>query len=555
MTAPDVDGPLLAIETLSVSLPRGADRNHAVTDASLTVGMNEIVCLVGESGSGKSIIAHTILGLLPPGITVTGGRVILRGRDLAGADEAGMRTMRGRDAAMIFQEPLSALNPLKRIGAQVAEAIRAHAPGTRRTEIDARVAALLEAVGLPDPATLCETFPFALSGGQRQRVMIAMGMANDPALLVADEPTTALDVTTQAQILALIRRLQHERHMGVLLITHDFGVVAEMADRVVVMREGRIVEQGDAEAVLTAPQDPYTRALIAAVPHGRPRAAGQAGPAGPPVLQIEDLSKTFVTRRGWFRPPRRVVAADRVSLTLAAGETVAVVGESGSGKSTLGQMILRLTEPDSGRVRFDGADLLALRGEALRQARRRIQIVFQDPFAALNPRQRVGEAIARGPMAYGVPGPEAMAQARALLDRVGLRAGAVERFPHEFSGGQRQRICIARALALKPAILVADEAVSALDVSVQARVLDLLAELRAEYDLALLFITHDLRIAARIADRIAVMQGGRIVEQGPVAAVFSAPVHPYTRGLLDAIPGRRLFGGLAGAPTSEALSA
>ncbi|KNY20235.1 ABC transporter ATP-binding protein [Methylobacterium sp. ARG-1] len=545
--------PVLTMTNLSVGLPRGADRAQAVSDVSIAVGPNEIVCLVGESGSGKSMIAHTILGLLPPGVTVTGGAVTLRGRDIATASEAEMRLVRGRDAAMIFQEPLSALNPLKRIGEQIAEAVRAHAPATPRAAIGARVGALIEAVGLPDPERIRASFPFALSGGQRQRVMIAIAMANNPALLVADEPTTALDVTTQAQILALIRRLQSERQMGVLLITHDFGVVAEMADRVVVMRDGRVVEQGSAEAVLTAPRDPYTRALIAAVPHARGRAAPKMR-ATPPLLEIEALSKTFTTRQGWLRPARRVVAADAISLTLSAGETVAVVGESGSGKSTLGQMILRLAEPDSGRIRFEGRDLLALRGEALRVARRRIQIVFQDPFAALNPRQRVGEAIARGPMAYGVPKAEAVAEAHALLDRVGLKAGAADRFPHEFSGGQRQRICIARALALKPRILVADEAVSALDVSVQARVLDLLAELRAEYNLAMLFITHDLRIAAQIADRVAVMQQGRIVETGPAAALFAAPEHPYTRGLMAAMPGRRLFGGL-GAPVPAALTA
>ncbi len=545
--------PVLVITNLSVGLPRGADRAQAVSDVSIAVGANEIVCLVGESGSGKSMIAHTILGLLPPGVTVTGGAVTLRGRDIATASEAEMRSVRGRDAAMIFQEPLSALNPLKRIGEQIAEAVRAHAPATPRAAIRARVDALIAAIGLPDPERIRASFPFALSGGQRQRVMIAIAMANNPALLVADEPTTALDVTTQAQILALIRRLQSERQMGVLLITHDFGVVAEMADRVVVMRDGRVVEQGSAEAVLTAPCDPYTRALISAVPHARGRASPKMR-ATPPLLEIEALSKTFATRQGWFRPARRVVAADAISLTLSAGETVAVVGESGSGKSTLGQMILRLVEPDSGRIRFEGRDLLALRGEALRVARRRIQIVFQDPFAALNPRQRVGEAIARGPMAYGVPKAEAVAEAHALLDRVGLKAGAAERFPHEFSGGQRQRICIARALALKPRILVADEAVSALDVSVQARVLDLLTELRAEYNLAMLFITHDLRIAARIADRVAVMQQGRIVETGPAAALFAAPEHPYTRGLMAAMPGRRLFGGLD-APAPEALTA
>ncbi|SDA12607.1 peptide/nickel transport system ATP-binding protein [Methylobacterium sp. UNC378MF] len=547
--------PVLSITDLSVSLPAGADRAQAVSGVSLTVAANEIVCLVGESGSGKSMIAHTILGLLPPGVAVAGGAVTLCGRDVAAASEAELRAIRGRDAAMIFQEPLSALNPLKRAGEQIAEAIRVQAPATPRAVVAARVGALIEAVGLPDPARIRDSFPFALSGGQRQRVMIAIAMANNPALLVADEPTTALDVTTQAQILALIRRLQGERRMGVLLITHDFGVVAEVADRVVVMRDGRVVEQGSAEAVLTAPRDPYTRALVAAVPHAGRRPARAAPAARPPLLEIETLSKTFTLRQGWFRPPRQVVAADALSLTLAPGETVAVVGESGSGKSTLGQMILRLAEPDSGRIIFDGQDLLALRGEALRAERRRIQIVFQDPFAALNPRQRVGDAIARGPMAYGAPKDRAMAEARALLDRVGLKAGAADRFPHEFSGGQRQRICIARALALKPRILVADEAVSALDVSVQARVLDLLAELRAEYNLAMLFITHDLRIAARIADRVAVMQRGRIVEAGPAETLFAAPAHAYTRGLIAAIPGRRLFGGLGEAPVPEALTA
>jgi ABC-type glutathione transport system ATPase component len=551
-----MSGQVLSIADLSVSLPAGADRDHAVSGVSLTVNANEIVCLVGESGSGKSMIAHTILGLLPPGVAVAGGAVTLCGRDIATASEAELRAVRGRDAAMIFQEPLSALNPLKRVGAQIAEAIRVQAPATPRAAVAARVGALIEAVGLSDPARIRDSFPFALSGGQRQRVMIAIAMANNPALLVADEPTTALDVTTQAQILALIRRLQGERRMGVLLITHDFGVVAEIADRVVVMRDGRVVEQGSAEAVLTAPRDPYTRALIAAVPHSnrRPPRSTSISTARPPILEIEALSKTFTLRQGWLRPPRQVVAADALSLTLAAGETVAVVGESGSGKSTLGQMILRLAKPDSGRVTFEGQDLLALRGEALRAARRRIQIVFQDPFAALNPRQRVGDAIARGPMAYGVPKDQAVAEARALLDRVGLKASAAGRFPHEFSGGQRQRICIARALALKPRVLVADEAVSALDVSVQARVLDLLAELRAEYNLAMLFITHDLRIAARIADRVAVMRQGRIVEAGPAEAVFAAPEHAYTRGLLAAMPGRRLFGGFD-APTPEALTA
>ena len=533
-------GPLLRIADLSIALPSGADRPLAAEQVSFEIAPGEVVCLVGESGSGKSMIAHAILSLLPHGVCVAQGALSFKGSDLASLNKRDLRRLRGGPISMIFQEPLSSLNPLTRVGAQIAEAITTHAPDARGRDVSARVLRLLEQVGLPDPPLLQNAFPFQLSGGQRQRVMIAMAMANRPALLIADEPTTALDVTTQAQILALIDDLRRANGMGVLLITHDFGVVATMADRVVVMRQGRVVEQGTAEEVLKHPREDYTRALIAAVPKGipalRPREA-----VGDPILSVRNLRKTFTTPQGLFRPPREVRAVADVSLDLHEGETIAVVGESGSGKSTLGRLIMRLTEPDGGEIALRGRDLRQLGREDLRLARRDLQIVFQDPFASLNPRQKIGESIARGPIAHGVPREEALARTRDLLRRVGIAESAITRYPHEFSGGQRQRICIARALAVQPRVLIADEAVSALDVSVQADVLALLAKLRDDMRLAMLFITHDLRVAAEIADRVIVLQRGVIVEQGATAEVFARPSHPYTRTLLDAIPGRKFF--------------
>ena len=518
---------VLSVESLSIALPEGGDRPFAVEDVSFAIDRNEVVCLVGESGSGKSMIAHAILSLLPKGVDIVSGAVKVAGHDTATLDRRALRRLRGGEAAMIFQEPLSSLNPLKRVGEQIEETILTHQrPAPSADDIKARVQELLTQVGLPNPSLLANSYPFELSGGQRQRVMIAMATANRPALLIADEPTTALDVTTQRQILRLIDDLRRERGMGVLLITHDFGVVADVADRVVVLRHGKVVEHGTVEEVLRNPREPYTRELIDAVPKARVKHRESAARTAP-LLDVVDLRKTFRVKRGWLQSPREVVAADGISLTLHEGETLAVVGESGSGKSTLGRMIMRLTEPDSGAIRLGDQDLRQLRGEALRQARRGLQIVFQDPFSSLDPRQKVGDAVARGPMAYGTARAEAMAQAKQLLARVGLTASAADRYPHEFSGGQRQRICIARALALRPKVLIADEAVSALDVSVQAQVLALLAELRREMRLAMIFITHDLRIAAEIADRVIVLQNGRIVEEG----TDRSRVHRSARGL------------------------
>ena len=520
---------LLRIEGLTVALPPGADRPHAVEDVSLHVDPGEILCVVGESGSGKSITANAVMGLLPKGLPLRAGTMELLGQNLRGLGPEAMRRLRGNRMAMIFQEPMTALNPLMRVGDQIAEAMQVHgrAPG-------GRVLALLEAVRLPDPAAIARSHPFRLSGGQRQRVMIAMALALEPALLIADEPTTALDVTTQMSILRLIREIQARRGTGVLFITHDFGVVAEIADRVAVMRHGRIVEQGVAAAVLNRPQHAYTRALIAAVPHG----AGDRPPVeAPPLLQVTGLRKTYM-RGGWIGGRVEVPAVRDADFSLNRGETLGVVGESGSGKSTLARCIVRLVVPEAGEIRFDGADLRPLSRADWKPYRSRVQMIFQDPYASLNPRRLVGEAIAEGPITHGLPRAEALARARELLELVQLEPSAMLRYPHEFSGGQRQRIGIARALAMRPELLIADEPVSALDVSVQAQVLALLADIKARFGLTMLFITHDLRVAAQICDRVAVMQRGVIVEMGPTAQVFANPAHAYTRELLDSIPGQ-----------------
>ncbi len=527
--------PILSVRKLSIALPAGADRTHAVKEIGFDVGAGETLCLVGESGSGKSMTAHAVMGLLPRHVTISSGTIELAGRSLVGRPEWEMQSMRGREVGMIFQEPMTSLNPVKRIGDQVTEVFKAHHVLTS-PERTRRAIGLLAEMGLPRPAELMRAYPHQMSGGQRQRVMIAMAVALEPRILIADEPTTALDVTTQGQILALIAQLQRERGMSVLLITHDFGVVADVADRVAVMREGYIVESGNVGAVLGAPQHAYTKALLAAVPSLTPPPPTVRAPEAS-ALTVETLRKTYVTRVGLFTRPRIVAAVSDVSFTLTRGETLGLVGESGSGKSTVGKCLVRLLEPNGGTIRLGQVDFLRLRGEKLRLARRKIQMIFQDPYASLNPRKTVGQIIADGPIAHGMPPSAARDKARDLMRLVGLSAGAVSRYPHEFSGGQRQRIGIARALALEPDVIVADEAVSALDVSVQAQVLNLLHDLKQRLGTSLVFITHDLRVAAQICDRIAVMQAGRIVEIGDTATLFAHPEHAYTQELLDSVPG------------------
>ncbi len=528
--------PVVSIKDLRIALPPGGERAYAVDGISFDLVPGEIVCVVGESGSGKSMCAHALMGLLPDNVTTETGEIALDGNNLLALDEEGWRDLRGRRIAMVFQEPMTALNPLMRIGDQMMEMFEAHdllSPRERRQ----KALDLAREVGLPDPERIVRAYPHQLSGGQRQRAMIAMALALEPAVLVADEPTTALDVTTQAQILKLIRDLQRSRRMAVMFITHDFGVVADIADRVVVLRYGQVVEQGSAQEVLDRPQQAYTKALLAAVPSMTP-------PQRAPLLDrnkavdVIGLDKTYVTLGGWFRPDRRVRAANDVNFSILKGETLGLVGESGSGKSSVARLVMRLIKADRGTIRIGDIDLTELEAKALRDQRRRIQMIFQDPFASLNPRRKVGQIISDGPIAHGAEPELARQRARDLLGMVGLDGGAMERYPHEFSGGQRQRIGIARALALDPEILVADEAVSALDVSVQAQVLNLLEDLKTRLGLSMLFITHDLRVAAQICDRIAVMQRGVIVELKPTAALFAAPEHSYTRELLAAVPGQ-----------------
>ena len=529
----------LSVRDLCVSLPEGMERAFAVENVSFDLKRGQILCIIGESGSGKSVTANAIMGLLPRVIRVSSGAIHLDGMNIAGLPADKLRGLRGRVVSMIFQDPLSALNPLMTVGAQIEEAIAAHGIGTSKSR-RSRAIELLTEVGLPDVQLMYHQYPFRLSGGQRQRVMIAIALALEPAILIADEPTTALDVTTQAQILKLIRDIQRRKGMSVMFITHDFGVVAEIADSVVVMEKGHVVEQGSAVQVLQSPSHPYTRRLIAAVPHltGKDRipleAAGKA-----PILQVDGLMKTYRSGTKWFGATRTVPAVNDVSFDLAPGRTLGVVGESGSGKSSLGRLLIKLMNSDGGRILFEGRDVAGLSETEFRPLRPRIQMIFQDPFASLNPRSTIGHILTVGPVAHGIPSAQAREEARGLLSHVGLDAGAFGRYPHEFSGGQRQRIGIARALMFKPTLLIADEAVSALDVSIQAQILKLLDQIQRETGVSMIFITHDLRVASQICDEIAVMQNGRILERGPPSQIFLNPKSSYTRELVAAIPGEQ----------------
>ncbi|HWX44517.1 MAG TPA: ABC transporter ATP-binding protein [Solirubrobacteraceae bacterium] len=551
--------PLLRVEDLRVEFPTEDGVVHAVNDVSFELERGRTLGIVGESGSGKSVTALSAMGLTRAQGARVSGRILFEGVDLLTLPERGMRALRGNELAMVFQDPLSSLHPMYRVGAQIVEGIRAHREVSRRAAREQAIA-LLDLVGLPGAgghSIPVDAYPHELSGGMRQRAMIAMALANEPKLLIADEPTTALDVTVQAQILALLRRLREELGMALVLVTHDLGVVAEMAEEIAVMHAGRIVEQGSAEQVLAAPQHPYTQGLLRSAPtleRQRQRQRQNESesehereierePVAEPLLEVRDLVKRFPIARGvvWQRHLDAVEAVAGVSFELRRGETLGLVGESGCGKSTTARLIMRLLDPTEGEIRFQGHDLAHLRGAALKAARRELQIVFQDPYSSLNPRKTAGSIVGEPFAIHGLHRDRAQ-RTRAvceLLDRVGLQPAHHNRYPHEFSGGERQRIGIARALALGPKLLIADEPVSALDVSIQAQILELLRELQRELGLTLLLISHDLAVVRQMADRVAVMRAGRIVELAPNDTLYSSPQHSYTRELLAAVPGAR----------------
>jgi microcin C transport system ATP-binding protein len=526
--------PLLSVKELSVAFGQGEGRTLAVNRVSFDVRKGETVALVGESGSGKSVTALSVMKLLPyPAASHPSGRILFKGRDLMTLSEREMQQVRGKDIGIVFQEPMTSLNPLHTIGRQIGEALILHGSVTSQEQVRARTLELLAQVGIPDPEQRLFSYPHQLSGGQRQRVMIAMALANDPDLLIADEPTTALDVTVQAQILKLLKDMQARFGMAILFITHDLGIVRKMADRVCIMRLGEIVEQGPVERVFAAPEHPYTRALLAAEPKGEP---APLNPTAPVVVQTDDLKVWFPVRRGVLRRTvGHIKAVDGVSLELRKGETLGVVGESGSGKTTLGLAILRLVSSD-GPIAFMGKPLQGLKFKAMRPHRRHMQIVFQDPYGSLSPRLSVADIVAEGLTVHHPKMPEEERERRVIraLEDVGIDPETRFRYPHEFSGGQRQRIAVARALVLEPSFIVLDEPTSALDMLIQAQIVDLLRDLQKRHDLTYMFISHDLKVIAALASKVIVMRQGKVVEAGPAAEIFKAPKHEYTRALFAA---------------------
>ncbi|MDE4275894.1 ABC transporter ATP-binding protein [Phaeobacter gallaeciensis] len=527
---------VLTIRGLTVGLSGTSMTDPVLRGIDIDIRAGETLCLVGESGSGKSVTSLATMGLLPKGaLEITGGRIDLKEVEITAASASQMRELRAKRVAMIFQEPMTALNPVLRVGEQIEEVLNMHTD-LSASEAKARTLDIMEQVHLPDVQRIYSAFPHQLSGGQRQRIMIAMALVLDPDLLIADEPTTALDVTTQQQILKLIAEMQERHGTAVLFITHDMGVVAEIADTVCVMQQGQIVERAPIAELLTAPQEDYTRKLLQAVPNLAPRAP-RAPTGAEPVLKVGGLEKVY-GGGGVFRKNDEVHAAQDVNFDIAPGQTLGIVGESGSGKSTVARCIMRLIDPTDGSVAVAGTEVARLSRRQLQPHRKHFQIVFQDPYRSLNPRWTVARSLCEGPVNFGTSKDEAMDHAGDLMELVDLPRNALDRYPHQFSGGQRQRIAIARAVAMRPNLLVADEAVSALDVSVQAQVLELLDDVQARFGIGMLFITHDLRVAAQICDDVIVMQRGRVVEQGRAADVLANPAHEYTQSLIEAAPGR-----------------
>ena len=523
---------ILEINNLSIGLPKRADRKYAVENANIKVSRGEVLCVVGESGSGKSVMTSAILNDIAPGLSLLDGEVLFKGEDILKFNNRKLNKLRGSRISMIYQEPMAALNPSIRIGRQVEEVFRLHRPEVSKEERKKETIKLFKQMKLPSPERIYLSYPHQVSGGQCQRIVIAMALACKPDVLIADEPTTALDVTTQAEILNLINDLKEIYDNATIFITHDFGVVADIADRVAVMCQGKIIEQGSKAEVLLKPQEPYTKLLVDAMPLLETKRDPNEVSIDDQVVEVCALNKVYRTG------PQTVNALIDANFSLQRGETLGVVGESGSGKSTLAKTIIRLIEPTSGSVIINNKDFLSLTKEQLVSARKDIQMIFQDPFGSLNPCQTVGYMITRGLLLQGTPSNKAWSKAKELLGQVGLGEASMKRKPISFSGGQRQRIGIARALSMQPDVVVADESVSALDLSVQKQVLRLMDELQNKYQMAMIFITHDLRVAAQISDYIAVMEKGAIVEYGTARSIFEAPQHEYTKKLIDAAPGR-----------------